>query len=124
MSSLLGRYIDCANKDDSDSSILKRLIMMDSNENLYLAIDNTGLISNPTTLSFTQANLQDITIDGIVHSCYLATHNLGTYAYNYAVKNQLGALQIISESPVDVNSTYLIIDSVITGTWTVSFFPA
>lgn len=117
---ILNPYIDCTNKDESWESIFLRLIDVSSSGTLYLRTTDTVYSAMSTAdASFVNADLTTVNIGGVDHVVYTFTHNFGTNAYDYVVKDNNGNMQIVSQSVIDLNSTYLLIDDTITGTWTV-----
>lgn len=112
-------YITCLNKELSWEAIFKSLIDVSSTGKTYLRTSD-AILSADNTLSgtFINADLVTVVLGGVSHSCLLVTHNFGTNSYDYVIKDNLGNGMIIQQSVIDTNSTYLIIDNVITGTWT------
>jgi hypothetical protein len=116
-------FINCANKDLSVEALFKGLIASSSTGTLYLRTD-AGIYAAANTLSltFTNADLVNVTIGGVVHQCLLVTHNFATNSYDYIVKDNIGNGIIAAQSVINTNSTYIIIDDTITGTWTIDLW--
>ena len=116
-------FINCDNKELSVESIFLRLIASSSTGTLYLRTD-AGIYAaaNSLSLTFTDADLVTVTLGGVSHKCLLVTHNFGTNSYDYIVKDENGNGVIAAQSVIDTNSTYIIIDSTITGTWTIDLW--
>ena len=116
----LSDYITCLNKNESLESIIKRLITVSSSETLYVRTDASIYLATSTyDLAFVNADLQTVSIGGVDHIVLEVTHNFGTNAYDYVVKDGSGNTVIVAQSVIDLNSTYIIIDDTITGTWTI-----
>ena len=116
----LDDFITCLNKDVSTESIFKQLISVSSSGTLYLrTYASIYLATSKHDLAFVNADLQTVTIDGVSHIVLEVTHNFGTNAYDYVVKDGSGNTVIVAQSVIDLNSTYIIIDDTITGTWTI-----
>jgi hypothetical protein len=116
----LSDFINCDNKNLSIESLFKGLIASSSSGTLYLRTDASIYSANANvSKTFTQADLVNVTILGVVHSAYLFTHNFGTNSYDFIVKDNNGNGFMAQDSYINNNSAYIIIDSVITGTYTI-----
>lgn len=125
MSVLLPDYINCLNKELSVESLFKQLIAVSSSGQLYLKTWGSGSTSGTSQTfadTFVDADLQTVTIGGVSHEVLLVTHNFGTNLYDYLVKDNNGNSVIVAQSVIDTNSTYIIIDDTITGTWTIDLW--